>query len=145
MSSYWNSKLTPLQLLSHRKYSKSLINKANNTGDKFSPCLTPQKLEKKEDCSPLYETHDLIPLYMLKIIWKHFPLILLANSYFHSPTRHTESNALLKSINEQNNLFFWVFAISVNACKQKYDPLLSGLRGNQPDFPQVYCVLQEIY
>ena len=40
---------------------------------------------------------------MLKIIWKHFALILLANSFFHSPTRLTESNALLKSINEQNN------------------------------------------
>ena len=81
---------------------------------------------------------------MLKIIWKHFPLILLAKSFFHSPTRHTESNALLKSMNEQNNFFFWVFAISVNAAKQKYDPLLSSLCGNQPDFPQVYCVHQAI-
>ena len=82
---------------------------------------------------------------MFNIIRKYFPLILLANSFFHSPIRHTESNALLKSINEQNNFFFCVFAISVNACKQKYDPLLSSLRGNRPDIPQVYCVNEEIY
>ena len=50
-----------MQLLSHRKDSKSFKNKANNTGNKFLLCLTPRKLEKKEDCSLLYETHDLIP------------------------------------------------------------------------------------
>ena len=53
-----------MHFLSHMKDYKSFKNKANNTGDKFSPCLTPQKLEKKEDYSQLYETHDLIPLYM---------------------------------------------------------------------------------
>ena len=102
------------------KILRRLKNKANNTGDKLSPCLTPQKLEKSEDCSPLYETHDFIPLYMFNIIWKHFnTLILLAKSFFHSPTHHTESNVLLKTINEKNNFFFWDFAISANACKTK--------------------------
>ena len=29
-------------------YSKSFKNKANDTDDKFSPCLTPQKLDFKD-------------------------------------------------------------------------------------------------
>ena len=98
--------LTPLQLLSDRKVSKSFKNNANKRGDKFLPSLTPRKLEKKEDCSPLYETQGFVPLYILKIILKVFPLILLANTFFHNPTRQTESNALLKSINEQKSFFF---------------------------------------
>ena len=36
-------------------------NKTNNTGNKCSPCLRPQKLEKMEDCFPLCETYGLFP------------------------------------------------------------------------------------
>ena len=72
--------------------------------DKCSPCLTPRNFEKREECSPLYETHDFISLYILKIILKKFPLILLANSFFYNPTSQRQSNALLKSINEQKSI-----------------------------------------
>ena len=70
-------KFKTLQFLSDRKVSKSFKNRANKTGDTFSPCPTPRKLEKNEDCSTLYETlDDFIPLYIFKIILKDFPLIL---------------------------------------------------------------------
>ena len=115
MSSYLNLKLTPLQLLSDRKVSKSFKNNANNTGDKFSPRLTSRKLEKKEDCPPLYATQDFIPVYMLKINLKHLPLVIFASIFFHSPTRQTESNAINEVRKRTEKLLFLCFS---NFCRR---------------------------
>lgn len=71
----------PLTLFVHVyrfKYSE------NKKDDKFSPCLTPTVHSKNSELNPLTRTFDLIPLYILVIILKHFPSILFDNTLFHT-------------------------------------------------------------
>ena len=96
----------PDKFLYKRCDSKSLRYSAKRTGDRFFPCLTPQSQAKKDESWPFIETHDLMPLYKLWITWKKLPFILLSSSFRHKLMRHTESNALEKSINSQYNFFF---------------------------------------
>ena len=78
-----------------KNVSKALRNKANRSGDKFSPCLTPTCDAKQSDCMPLSMTHDLIDLYMFIITSMTFPVILYDNNFFHNVALLIEPNALL--------------------------------------------------
>ena len=78
-----------------KNVSKTLRNKANRSGDKFSPCLTPTCDAKKSDRMPLSLTHDLIDLYMFIITSMTFPVIPYENNFFHNVALLIESNALL--------------------------------------------------
>ena len=87
----------PLRL-SFRKMEKS-------KGDKFSPCLSPIWLAKKQDFELLRVTHDLIFWYRLYITRKNFLLISTLSNFFQSPIRQTLSKAFEKSTNVQYNFF----------------------------------------
>ena len=77
-----------------KNVSKTLRNKANRSGDKFSPCLTPT-CDAKNLTMPLSMTHDLIDLDMFIITSMTFPVIPYENNFFHNVALLIESNALL--------------------------------------------------
>ena len=87
--------------------------------DKLSPWSTPAKLEKKGERSPINDTHDLIPWYMLKITINTVPSMLCSNIFFYRHILHTESNANEKSTKQQNIFFFCDFKTSIRACIEK--------------------------
>ena len=102
--------------------SKSFRKRENGKGDKFSPSLSPfsakkkKKKKKKALCRPLRVTHDLMPSLILRITLRSLPSLPEERSLSQKPARHTESNALLKSTNVQNNFSFRVSKISINPC-----------------------------
>ena len=97
-----------------RKDSRSLRYKANNMGDRFSPCRTPHWLAKKVDAMLLALTHDFMFSYILVTTQKNFPSIRLKWSLRHSnsPFLQIESKACEKSMNAQKSFCFRCFSIS---------------------------------
>ena len=98
----------PMQKLSTRLRLWTLLSFKNflkQKGDQFSPCLTPTSHAKKSEKSFPWVIHDLILLYIFRIILKHFPSIQLSSNFCERPALQTVSNALLKSTKQQQSFF----------------------------------------
>ena len=57
--------------------------------------------------------------YIFLMTLNIFPLMSCESNFFHNPTLHTVSNALEKSIKQQNNLFFCALRSSIRQCNEK--------------------------
>ena len=105
-SSEVNSRSIPEQFLVERKNSKSFKNSANKTGDKFSPLSNPSKTLEKARLITIKRDIRLYPLVqVINNTKKNFPLMSFLSNFDHSPTRQTESNALL--VNEGTEQFYF--------------------------------------
>ena len=94
---------------------------ANKTGERFSSCLTPVKQGKYVDILVPVLILDLMLLYNFLIRFRHLSSILYEYDviFCHRPSRHTVSNACLKSTKAQKNFLDLGFKISMGGLVTK--------------------------